>query len=82
MFTVALCAQVSMRCAPPTLFVQGIAAVLPFMRRQVTDISRSDLVIFLKEGNPLYTSLSPPTAAKFGELGKYVCMCADTNVAS
>ena len=56
------------------LFVQGIAAMLPFMKRQVTDISRSDLVIFLKEGNPLYTSLSPPTAAKFGELGKYACI--------
>ena len=51
------------------LHTQGIVAVLPYMNKQVVSVSRDDLVIFLKEANPLFASLSPPTASKFSELG-------------
>ena len=63
--------RMSVCCTPPTLLLcmQGIVAMLPYMSKQVANISRDDLVIFLKEGNPLFTSLSLPTASKFGELG-------------
>ena len=64
--------RMSVCCTPPTLSLlcmQGIVAMLPYMSKQVANISRDDLVIFLKEGNPLFTSLSLPTASKFGELG-------------
>ena len=58
------------RLLPLLLLLQGVSTLLPYVHNHLVSVEQQDLVVLLKEANPLNISLSPLAQDGLQALGK------------
>ena len=56
---------------------QGIESLVPFITRSRLSLTLEDLVLVLKQPNPLSVELAPETQAKLAPLGEWASSIVD-----